>query len=257
MFDLTGKTAWVTGSTRNLGFAMLRALASRGANVVVSNRQDKSELHRAVAELRREFNVTVFGVQLDITDQQSVAAAVRQIEDAVGPVDILVNNAAIRPFAPLHEVTLTEWNNVLAVNLTGAFLCTQAVVPGMKERRWGRIINIGGQAAYTGRPNRIHAVTSKAGIVGFTRALAQELAPYGITANCIVPGVFRTTRTADWHPNVEEHYAAVTELVPLGRLGRPEDLAPAVVFFASEEAGYITGQELFVNGGSFPTVRGG
>lgn len=258
MFDLTGKTAWVTGSTRNLGRAMLEALAARGANIVVSNRHDREELDKAVAELKERFpKVSVLGVQLDVADEESVKTAVEKIVQAIGPVDILVNNAAIRPFKPLAEMTLADWNHVMAVNLTGPYLCTQAVIPYMKERRWGRIINISGQSAYTGRPNRINTVASKAGLIGFTRALAQELAPYGITANCVLPGMFRTGRVDGWHPNVEEQYRLAEEKIPLGRLGLPQDLAPAIVFFASDEAGYITGQELHVNGGAFPTVRGG
>lgn len=235
---------------------MLRDLASRGANVVVSNRTNREELDRAVAELQQAFpSVKVHGVQVDITDPDSVAAAVSEIESAIGPVDIMVHNASIRPYRPFDQVTLAEWNKVLATNLTGAFLCVQAVVPKMKERRWGRIITIGGRSAYIGKPNRIHAVTSKAGLVGFTRALAQELAPYGITVNCVIPGMFRTQRTEDWHPDVEAQYSAAIKQIPMGRLGLPEDLSPAIVFLASEEARYITGQEIHVNGGSFPTVR--
>ena len=262
MFELDGKTAWVTGSARNLGKAMVTDLARQGADVVVSNRTNTAELDETVAELREAFDVSVTGVQLDVGDPAAVEAAVEQIRDDVGGVDVLVNNAAIRPRQSIDEMTLDDWNRVIQTNLTGAYLCTRAVFGGMRERGWGRVLSISGVDAYEGHVDRLHVTTTKTGIIGFTRAMAQEGAQAGVTANCIVPGSFDTERRDDWFPDegdreewLERDYAVRRRRIPLDRLGRPDELSPAVVFLASEEAGFITGQVLHVNGGAYPTIR--
>jgi 3-oxoacyl-[acyl-carrier protein] reductase len=255
MFDLSDKTAWVTGSAQNLGKAMVDDLATQGANVVVSNRTNTEKLEKTIEELQEKHDSAVYGVQLDITNEEAVADAVEEIHRNVGSVDVMVNNAAHRPHQAIDDITLEDWNHVLETNLTGAFLCTRAVIPDMIEQGWGRIISISGIDAYFGKPQRLHVVSTKAGIIGFSRALAQELAEHGITSNCVSPGVFRTDRPDDWHPNPEIRYQGIRDRTPLQRLGRPEGLSPMIVFLASEESRYVTGQELLVNGGLFPTTR--
>lgn len=262
MLELDGRTAWVTGSARNLGKAMVRDFARQGADVVVSNRKNDAELRETVEELRAEYDVDVTGVQLDIGDPADVDATVEVIHEDLGPVDILVNNAMIRPKQWFEDLELEEWEHVLRTNLTGPFLCTKAVFPDMRENGWGRVVNISGTDAYHGHINRLPVTTTKSGIIGFTRELAQIGAEHGITANCIVPGPF------DIEAEKERYYSDVPEQwerrefiweikrqrIPLGRIGQPEELSPSVVFMASEEASFITGQVLLVNGGKFPTT---
>jgi len=255
MFELDGKTAWVTGSTRNLGRAMVEDLAGQGADVVVSNRSGGQALKDAVSEVRESTSSEVLGAQVDISDPESVERAVETIEDDLGSVDVLMNNAAVRPHQPIEEITLEDWERVLRTNLTGAFLCTKAVLPGMIDQEWGRIISISGIDGFVGSANRLHNVSAKAGLVGFTRALPNEVSEYGITVNCVVPGAFDTDRSPEDYPNLEELYAQQRARTLLRRLGDPEELSPAVVFLASEEASYVTGQVLHVNGGLFPAMR--
>lgn len=256
MFDLTGKTAWVTGSTRNLGRIMIEDFAKQGADVVVSNVSNDEERKKAVAEISSEYDSEVMGVQVDIRDPDSVENAVEEIADSLGSVDILVNNAAIRPHQSIDEITLDDWENVLRTNLTGAWLCSKAVLPGMKDNGWGRIIHIGGTNAFIGSANRLHNVVAKAGLVGLTRALPNEVSEYGITVNCVVPGTFDTERPDGDYPTLDTQYNLLeNSRVLLRRLGKPEELSPAVIFLASKEASYMTGQTVFVNGGRYPAMR--
>lgn len=266
MFELEGKTALVTGSARNLGKAMVKDLANQGADVIVANRSSNSDLHQTVSEIESDYDVQVHGVQFDLTNSDSVKEGIQEARKEMGTIDILVNNVAVRPFQRYKDLTLKEWNHVIEVNLTGHYLVTKAVTPAMIDQDWGRVINISGMDAFTGPPNRLHVVTTKAGILGFTRALAQDLAPNHITSNCIVPGAFRTERSREWYPEGveyenEEDYRRAEEMVyqnwreqiPLDRVGEPKDLSPMVVFLSSEEAEWITGQVFHVNGGQFPT----
>lgn len=258
MFDLDGKTAWVTGSAQNLGKAMLGAMAEQGARVVVSNRSNDERLEETVREFRSEYETEVLGVQLDIADQESVAAAYDRITDELGPVDVLVNNAAIRPHRELDELTLDIWERVVRTNLTGSYVVTNAVLPDMQRRGWGRVINVTGDGIWLGPRNTLPIVSSKAGLVGFTRVLANEVADDGVTVNCMSPGLFDTERHPEWYDTgegMELAYDHAEERIPLGRVGRPEDIAPAAVFFASEESRWITGQVLHVNGGFYPITR--
>lgn len=256
MFRLDGKIVWVTGSTKNIGRAIAEDFAEQNADVVVSNRSGGKELESAVAEISDAYESRVHGVSVDISDREAVFDAVAEIEEELGTVDVLVNNAAIRPHQSHDDIELSDWNRVLSVNLTGAFNCVSAVTPGMRERGWGRIINISGIDAFFGEADRVHVVSTKAGLLGMTRALATELGEFGITVNCVVPGVFDTERDVEKYPNLEFRYEVHRRRTPLGRLGQPEELSPAVVFLSTDEASFVTGEVLHVNGGLFPTVQG-
>lgn len=250
--DLSGKTAWVTGSARNIGRAVVSEFAACGADVIVSNRENSAELESTVVDIRNRADGEVHGVQLDVGDPASVRSAVGEIHANLGDIDILVNNAAIRPHSSLSELSLDDWERVLRTNLTGPFLCTRSVIGDMVDNEWGRIISISGSDAFFGKPNRLHVATTKAGILGFTRAIAQEFAEYNITSNCIVPGVVNTDRrTGQGDPDLQTY----RDHIPLGRIGDPEELAPVLSLLATDLGSYITGQEFHVNGGLFPTVR--
>jgi NAD(P)-dependent dehydrogenase (short-subunit alcohol dehydrogenase family) len=188
-------------------------------------------------------------VQVDVSRQPDVEAMVQQVCERYGGVDILVNNAGIRPTRPVLEMSAADWERVLAVNLSGTFYCCRAVAPHMVERRWGRIVSISSLAAQQGSTGgHSHYAASKAGIVGFSRSLARELAPSGITVNVVSPGWIDTE---GWEGQLDGHRDEYAARVPLGRLGTPEDVAHAVAFLASDEAAYITGVTLPVNGGLY------
>lgn len=176
-----------------------------------------------------------------VTDVRD-AAGVRAAVDSVGPVSVLVNNAAVRREQDFLDITDADWREVLGVVLDGAFTCSAAVLPGMKAQRWGRIINIGGVTGQTGAALRAHVVTAKAGVLGLTKALALEFAEYGVTVNAISPGLIDTARTG-----VPPHHQG--RQIPVGRLGRPEEVAAAVSYLVSPQADFMTGQTLNLNGG--------
>jgi len=194
----------------------------------------------------------------DIADRylDSLLSIVAEVEATLGGVDILVNNAAIRPNQKISEITVEDWDRVFATNLRAPFFLSQAVLSGMVKRRWGRIINIGGTDAYLSKPRRAHGVSAKLGIVGLSRALAVEVARFGVTVNTVVPGTIDTVRPhPEWYPGYETGFAERKERIPMVRLGAPQEVADACLFLASNLAGYTTATELFVNGGAFPLVR--
>lgn len=242
--SLEGKVALVTGSGGNIGRAMALELARRGADVVVNARANFEEAS-AEAEEARALGVRAVPLLADVGDETQVNRLVDAAATELGPIDILVNNAGIRRSTPLVEMGLEEWREVMAVNLDGPFYCCKAVAPGMIARGWGRIINVSGLNAFAGRADWAHVCASKMGALGLTRALAQELAPHGILVNHIVPGAFDATRTAAQSP-----VAQTAADIPLGRLGIPDEVARTCAFLASDEASYITGQTLHVNGGA-------
>jgi 3-oxoacyl-[acyl-carrier protein] reductase len=227
--DLGGRTAFVTGSTRGIGLAVARALHGAGARVAASELGD-----RAV------------GVGCDVGSETQVGAAVAAAEAALGPIDILVNNAGLTRDNILLRLTPADWDAVLSVNLTGAFHTTRAVIRGMMKRRWGRIINVTSIVGLTGNKGQANYAASKAGLIGFTKSVAKEYASRGILANCIAPGFIETDMTSALP---EQARATLLEDIALGRLGRPDDVAGAALFLASELAAYITGQVLVVDGG--------
>ena len=239
--DLTGKTAIVTGSTRGIGRAIAEALVKAGAKVAVCGReQAKAE---AVA---KELGGETMGVALDVGSAESIEAAVAAVTKAWGGVDILVNNAGITKDNLLLRLDDEQWDTVLDANLKGAFRTVKACLKGMMKKRHGRIINITSVVGLMGNKGQANYAASKAGLVGFTKSVAKEYASRGITANCVAPGYIETDMTAALP---DEARAALFQHIPLERLGRPEDIAGAVLYLSSDLASYITGQVLVVDGG--------
>ena len=240
MLDKTGttRTALITGASRGIGLACAQALASAGTRVILAAR-DAAKLEAASAAIPGSTWVT-----LDLSSQESIKAAFAQ----AGPVDILVNNAAVTKDGLALRMKKDDWDAVLATNLTGAFLAIQQVMQGMMKERWGRIINISSIVGETGNPGQANYVASKAGLIGLTKSLAQEIASRNITVNAIAPGFIDTDMTAVLPDQLKQNMLAH---IPLKRFGKPEDVAAAVKFLASEEAGYITGAVLNVNGGMY------
>ena len=235
---MTSRTAFVTGASRGIGLACAQALASAGARVILAAR-DAAKLEAASAAIPDSTWVTI-----DLSSQESIKEAFAK----AGPVDILVNNAAVTKDGLALRMKKDDWDAVLATNLTGAFLAAQQVMQGMMKQRWGRIINISSIVGETGNPGQANYVASKAGLIGLTKSLAQEIASRNITVNAIAPGFIDTDMTAALSDELKQNMLGH---IPLKRFGKPEDVAAAVKFLASVEAGYITGAVLNVNGGMY------
>ncbi len=244
--SLAGRVALVTGSGRNIGRATVLQLARMGADVVVNARTNRDEAE-AVAQEARRLGVRAVAAMADVADRGQVEAMMGLAVEALGGVDILINNAGLRDSKPFTEMTVEDWRAVSGVNLDGPFYCCKAVVPGMIERGWGRIVNVSGLNAFKGRAEWAHVCASKMGAVGLTRALAVELAPHGIVVNHVVPGAFDTSRTGPGQTTPDPQLAAG---IPVGRLGLPDEVARVCAFLSSEEASYLTGQTVHVNGGA-------
>jgi NAD(P)-dependent dehydrogenase (short-subunit alcohol dehydrogenase family) len=249
---LSGKTAIVTGSSRGIGRAIALAMAREGAKVVVNGRKEDA---RIVAEMIETSGGKALAVIADVTAEEDVHRMVEETLQAFGSVDILVNNAGGGgPTIPIEEIDPAAWEGEMRVNLTGAFLCSRAVVGRMKKRNWGRVINISSQAGRSGSELAgIVYASAKAGLLGFTRQLARQVAPYGILVNAVAPGVILSGERIEkkWLQRGDGERQEMLKAIPLGRLGRPEEVTPAVIFLASEEASYITGTVIDVNGGRF------
>ena len=244
--ELTDKVAIVTGAGRNIGRAVALALAEGGASVMVNARSNHAEAEAVAHEIEAAGGRALVHIG-DIAD----AAAVQTMADAAingfGGIDILVNNAALRREKPFDEITFAEWREVMDVILDGTFHCVKACLPGLRQSGAGTIVNIGGLSAHTGARDRAHVVTAKAGIIGFTRALAHDLAPDGITVNCVVPGLIGTPRPK--HSPEPAHHLVHHTIT--GERGRPEEVAAAVRFLCSPGARYINGQAIHANGGAY------
>jgi 3-oxoacyl-[acyl-carrier protein] reductase len=239
--DLTGRVAFVTGSTRGIGHAIARAMHGAGAKVAIVGRD--GERARAVAA---ELGERTTGVSCDVAIAEQVEAALATAESALGPIDVLVNNAGLTRDNLLLRLTDADWDAVLDANLKGAFHTTRAVIKGMMKRRSGRIINVTSIVGLVGNKGQANYAASKAGLVGFTKSVAKEYAGRGILANCIAPGYIETDMTSGL-PDAAK--ATLLQGIALGRLGRPEDVAGAALFLASDLAAYVTGQVLVVDGG--------
>lgn len=242
-------TAVVTGGAAGLGLAITEALAARGANVAIFDIAAE-QIETQVDRLRDE-GAKVTGYVVDVSNRSAVEAAVAQVRADLGPVLILINNAGIEQFGKFDEITDEQWDRVMAVNLRGPFICTQVVLPDMVEAQWGRIVNISSSSAQGGQSRMAAYVSSKAGVIGFTKSLALELGPKGITVNTIPPGMVVTPMLekaiAEGRFTASlEHFAKIT---PVRRAGRPEDIANAAIFLCQDESDYITGQVIPVNGG--------
>jgi 3-oxoacyl-[acyl-carrier protein] reductase len=242
MFDLTGRKALVTGATGGLGGAIARALHAQGAHVAISGTR-REALDALAADLGSE---RVHLVETNLSDREAVEALVPAAEAAMGGLDILVNNAGITRDNLFLRMKDEEWDAVIAVNLTAAFRLSRAAVKGMMRRRYGRIVNIGSVVGSTGNPGQVNYAAAKAGLVGMTKALAAEVATRNLTVNCIAPGFITSPMTDALNDKQRE---GILGRVPMNRLGTGAEIAAATVYLASEEAGYVTGQTLHVNGG--------
>jgi 3-oxoacyl-[acyl-carrier protein] reductase len=238
------RTAFVTGASRGIGRACAIALAQAGNRVAVAAR-DLAKLEEVATEIRAA-GAEAFVVPIDISSAESIKLALAKTAEDFGRIDILVNNAGITRDGLALRMKKDDWDAVLAANLTGAFLATQQVLHGMMRERWGRIVNITSVVAQAGNPGQANYVASKAGLIGLTKTIAQEMASRNITCNAVAPGFIDTDMTAALPEGLKENMLAH---IPLRRFGKPADVAAAVRFLASEEAGYITGHILDVNGG--------
>lgn len=242
---LEGKVAIVTGGARNIGRAIVLALAGEGAAVIVNARSD-AEAARTVAAEVEALGGRALPLIADVTDEAAVARMVEAAVAAFGRIDILVSNAALRRQTPFLEMSFSEWREILSVALDGAFLTARACVPHMIAAGGGAVVTLGGVSTHVGTRNRVHVCAAKAGLEGLTRGLAMELAEHRITVNCIAPGSIDTLRGASAGARPGNLGAAG---VPLGRLGRPEEIAALVRHLCLPEGSYITGQTIHVNGG--------
>lgn len=245
MFDLSGKTALVTGSSRGIGRAIALALTEQGAKVAV-NYVANAEAAGEVVERITGRGGQAMAIQGDVSQAEDARRLVTETVEAFGELHILVNNAGLTHDDLILRMSEEAWDRVQAVDLRGAFLCTKAALRPMIRQRWGRIINVSSIAGMVGNPGQANYAAAKAGLIGFTKAVAKEVASRKVTANAIAPGLVHTEMTAALTEGQEQ---AVVQVVPLGRAAEPEEIAPAAVFLASEEAAYITGQVLAIDGG--------
>lgn len=245
MADLSGRVALVTGASRGIGRSIAIRLAAAGASVVACARKDHAQ---NVADEITAAGGTAVALSVDVTVASSLTSAVRETLDRFKRFDVLVNNAGVVRDQLLLRMKPEDWDTVLATNLTSAFACAQAAVRPMLKQRWGRIISISSVVGQSGSPGQTNYAASKAGLIGFSKSLAREVASRGITVNVVAPGFIETDMTARLDDGVR---VALTGQIPAGRLGVPEDVAAAVCFLASDEASYITGQVVGVNGGMY------
>jgi NAD(P)-dependent dehydrogenase (short-subunit alcohol dehydrogenase family) len=247
MQELKDKTVLVTGAGRSLGRMIALHLARLGASVAVNYNTSAKGAEEVCAEISR-FGCKTLSVQADVSNPTAVREMFQTIHSKLGEVDVLVNSAAVNIDATIRKMDDEAWNEVLAVNLAGTFHCAREAIPAMRERQWGRIINISSVTGFTGAFGAANYAAAKAAIIGFTKSLALEVARYGITANAVAPGYFNIGM-GERLP--EKFRSELLKMIPLGRFGRPEEMTAAVAFLASRNASYITGQVIHVNGGFY------
>ncbi len=241
MFNLTEKTALITGATGGIGGAIAKSLHAQGAVVGISGRNE-DKLNALAAELGDRVHV----LPADLSSDEAIKDLIKRADEAMGQIDILVNNAGLTRDGLSMRMSDSDWQDVLNVNLTAPFKLAQAVQRGMMKRRYGRIINISSVVGVTGNPGQCNYVASKAGMIGWSKAMAAEIASRGITVNCIAPGFIATAMT---EALTDDQKAAINANIPAKKMGSSEDIAAAASYLASNEAGYVTGQTLHVNGG--------
>jgi 3-oxoacyl-[acyl-carrier protein] reductase len=241
MFDLDGKSALVTGASGGIGGAIARALHGLGATVSLSGTRT-GPLEELAGELGERAHV----LPCDLSDAAAVEALPKQAAERMGGVDILVNNAGITRDQLFMRMSDADWDSVIAVNLTSTLRLARGVLRGMMKARWGRIINVSSIVGVTGNPGQANYAASKAGVIGMSKSLAAEVASRGVTVNCVAPGFIATAMT---EVLTGEQQGRIAAQIPAGRMGTPEEIAAAVVYLASAEAAYVTGQTLHVNGG--------
>lgn len=242
---LDGKTALVTGASRGIGRAIALAFADEGADVAVNYRTHSAEADDAVRRIQ-DLGQRSLAVQADVSLEQPVKEMVRRVNEVFGRIDILVNNAGFVTLAPVESMDVSTWDEMIATHLRGTFLVTRMVLPGMLERRYGRIINVSSQLGQIGREWFAHYTAAKAGIIGFTKALSREVADRGVLVNCVAPGPIETGIVPKTPGAPTKSYV---DLLPIHREGQPEEVSPTAVFLASDAASYYVGQTLGPNGG--------
>ncbi|GGF57785.1 beta-ketoacyl-ACP reductase [Terasakiella brassicae] len=242
MFDLTGKCALITGASGGIGAEIAKALHAQGATVGLTGTRVEA-LEKVAAEIGNE---RVHILPCNLSDDEALAALPKQAEEAMGSLDVLVNNAGLTRDNLAMRIKDDDWDAVLNVNLTAAFKLSKAVLRGMMKKRWGRIIGITSIVGVTGNPGQTNYAASKAGMIGYSKSLAYEVGSRGITVNCVAPGYIATAMTDELSEDVK---SAMLTKIPAGRMGNPEEIAAGVVYLASNEAQYVTGQTLHINGG--------
>ncbi|MEN3028516.1 MAG: 3-oxoacyl-[acyl-carrier-protein] reductase [Aquificaceae bacterium] len=245
--DLSGKRALITGSTRGIGRAVAEFLAKSGAKVVITGR-DAPRAEEVAEEIARSQGVETLGLAMNLGEESSIREAYSKVEERWGGVDVLVNNAGITRDKLFLRMSTEDWEEVLRINLTGTFLLTSLAIKGMLKNRWGRVINLSSVVGFTGNVGQVNYASTKSALIGFTKSLAKELAGRNITVNAVAPGFIETDMTSGLKEELKQEYL---KSIPLGRFGKPEDVAGAVLFLCSDLASYITGEVLHVNGGMY------
>lgn len=241
MFDLTGKTALITGATGGIGGAIATALHGAGAHVGISGRNEEK-----LAALAGELGERVSVLPADLSNSEAIAQLVKDADEAMGQIDILVNNAGLTRDGLSMRMSDDDWQQVIDVNMTATFKLAKAVQRGMMKRRHGRIVNIASVVGVTGTPGQCNYVASKAGMIGWSKSMAAEVASRGITVNCIAPGFIATAMTDALN---DDQKAKINSTIPAGKMGASDDIAAAALYLAADETGYVTGQTIHVNGG--------
>lgn len=248
MFDLTNKVCLVTGATRGIGQAIARQLGSQGATVIGTATSESGS--ESISASLKEAGIAGQGMMLNVTDADSVEAVIKQITDEYGAITVLVNNAGITRDNLMMRMKEDEWDDIMSTNLKSVYRLSKGVLRGMMKARSGRIINITSVVGVSGNAGQANYAAAKAGVIGFTKSLGQEIGSRGVTVNAIAPGFINTDMTKALN---EDQISKMTANIPAARLGEPEDIASAVVFLASDESAYVTGATLHVNGGMYMT----